>query len=46
MAIMAKPDKSSDVVAVAFSFALDMCSLLHDNPSGVLEVDMLEAVRL
>ena len=37
MAIIAKPDSSSDVVAVAFSFALDMWSRRQDRPSGELD---------
>lgn len=28
------PDSSSDVVAVAFNLARDMCNLLHESPSG------------
>lgn len=35
MAIMANPDNNSEVVAVAFSLALDLCNLLQDKPSGV-----------
>lgn len=30
---MANPDNNSDVVAVALSFALLMCNLLHVKPS-------------
>lgn len=33
MITIANPDKSSDVVAVALSFALLMCNLLHVRPS-------------
>jgi hypothetical protein len=33
---IANPDRSSEVVAVALSFALLMCNLRHDKPSGVM----------
>jgi len=33
MITIANPDKSSEVVAVALSFALLMCNLLHVRPS-------------
>lgn len=36
MATIAKPDSNSDVVAVAFSLARDMCNLRHESPSGVV----------
>jgi hypothetical protein len=35
---IANPDRSSEVVAVAFNFALLMCNLRHDKPSGVMEL--------
>lgn len=35
MATMAKPDSSSEVVAVALSLALDICNLRQERPSGV-----------
>ena len=35
---IANPDRSSEVVAVAFNFALLMCNLRHDKPSGVMAV--------
>lgn len=41
MATMAKPESSSEVVAVAFNLALDMWSLLHDKPSGVVSLNTL-----
>lgn len=41
IAIMANPDSSSEVVAVALSFALDLCNRRHDSPSGVLEITLV-----
>lgn len=38
---MAKPDNNSDVVAVAFNLALDMCNLLQERPSG----EVVETLR-
>lgn len=40
IAIIANPESSSEVVAVAFSLARDLCSRLQDRPSGVLDSDL------